>query len=211
MVVGGAGAYAGATVRTLTAQGADIARQDLGATPDLHPLGKTEIVVICPPQWTETPGPLDSSVAEAFTATIARAALWTSAAAAVMAPGSVIVHITGLSGLGGWRGWHAAGAAFAGIHNLVRSFAVELAPRGVRVNALVPGISLAQGEVIAREIEQPLDAVRARIPVGEFMSEEAFGNSLIYLVHPSSSYVTGEILAVDGGWDIWGRLHAVAT
>ncbi len=123
----------------------------------------------------------------------------------------VIVHLTGLSGLGGWRGWLAGATAFSGIHGLVKTFALELAPHGVRVNALVPGVTAAQGAVVADASGQSIDAVRARIPLGSWMSEQDLGNALIYLVHPSSSYVTGEILAVDGGWDMWGRLHAVAA
>ena len=38
----------------------------------------------------------------------------------------------------------------------------------------------------------------------------ALGTALLYLVHDSASYVPGETLIVDGGWDVWGRLHAAA-
>ena len=240
VVVGVAGAYAAATVRALQAQGAAVAIVDssekalrelagraaaeisltcdgseagvAGAIAELdHRSHGIDILVTCPPPLTETSGPVD--VRLTHTTTLEPAFLWTVAAAKFMRPrhAGVIVHVTGLSGLGGWRGWDATGAAFAAIHNMTRSFALDLAADGLRVNVLVPGVSEALAEHIARSSGQSLEAVRTRIPLGRFMSDEAFGNALVYLVHSSSSYVTGEMLTVDGGWDTWGRLHAVAS
>lgn len=239
VVVGAAGAYAAAAVRALRAQGAAVAVVDsdeeaLGALVDataaelslacdaseagiadaivqLTARGhRFDMLVTCPPRFTESSSPVDIRMAMA--AIVEPVFRWTAAAAQSMRSreGGAIVHVTGLSGLGGWRGWEATGAAFAGIHSLTRSFALDLAADGVRVNALVPGVGPGFGEEVARSSGQPLSAVQARIPLGRFMPEEAFGNALIYLLHPSSSYVTGDVLAVDGGWDIWGRLHAVA-
>lgn len=212
IVVGQGGECAGASIIALTAQGAEVASVDFDGVPNFDTYGRgTDIVVICPPLWTDVPATFDDGSAEQLGAALTQAGRWTSAAAIVMAPGGSIVHITGLSGLGGWRGWQAAGAYFAAIHNLVRSLAVELAASGVRVNALVPGISQTRGKTVATAIGESSKVVQGRIPLGEFMPEHALGNGLVYLVHPSSSYVTGEILAVDGGWDVWGRLNAVAT
>lgn len=173
-----------------------------------------DILVTCPPPLVE-----DRKAAEAaglrdvLASTVEVAFLWTVAAAALMRQrrSGAIVHVTGLGGLGGWPGWEAAGVAFAGLHNMVQSFAVDLARDTVRVNALVPGVTEAQARQIATASGKSSDAVRARIPMGTFMPEDALGNALVYLVHPSSSYVTGDALTVDGGWNIWGRLHAVAT
>ena len=110
----------------------------------------------------------------------------------------------------GIRGNRSAGAGFAAIHNLVASTAVDCARDGVRINALVAGVTADLAAAIAMERGITRDAVRARIPDGRFIDAEALGNALLYLVHDSASYVTGETLIVDGGWDVWGRLHAAA-
>lgn len=197
------GAHAADLAAALRAYGADVS---MSATPDTL---DADIVVICPSLAMQTP----SDDFDASLASVAAAQRWTAAAATSMSARGqgVIVHVTGLSGLGGWPGWQAAGAAFAAIHNLVRSHAVALAPRGIRINALVPGVSAELAATIAAAQELSLATVRARIPAGSFMTAEALGNALIYLAHDSASYVTGEILTVDGGWDVWGRLHTVAA
>lgn len=198
-----AGAHAAGLTAALRAHGADVERL---ATPDA--LEGIDILVTCPSPATQQPGgDFDTILAD-----VASAERWTTAAGRSMHArnGGVIVHTTGLSGLGGWPGWQASGAAFAAIHTLVRSHAVALAPQGVRINALVPGVDAELASTIARAEGLSLDTVRARIPSGRFMDADALANALVYLVHESAGYVTGEVLAVDGGWDIWGRLHAVA-
>jgi len=168
-----------------------------------------DILVLCPSASTARPG---GSV-EVALADVARLARWTTDGATAMAArgGGVIVHVTGLAGLGGWPGWEAAGAAFAAIHGLVAGGAVRFAPGRVRINALVPGVTADLAAAIAGERGIAVDAVRARIPAGRFVDAAALGNALLYLVHDSAGYVTGETLTVDGGWDAWGRLHAAAT
>jgi NAD(P)-dependent dehydrogenase (short-subunit alcohol dehydrogenase family) len=81
----------------------------------------------------------------------------------------------------------------------------------VRINALVPGVTEGQAGRLAAARDRSLDDVRHRVPAGKFLPDDALGNALLYLVHPSSSYVSGEVLVVDGGWSMWGRLHAVAS
>lgn len=203
-VVGGTdGAYCAELASVLRANGADVVMQD-----EPGRLDDADIVVLCPPKAALFPG----TDLAAMLPAIAAAERWTVVAAEAMRRRrqGVIVHVTGLSGLGGWPGWQASGAAFATMRNLVQSNAVELAPRGVRINTLVAGVTRELAATIAAHSGQPLDAVRARIPSGRFMSTDDLGNALLYLVHDSSSYVTGEMLVADGGWDIWGRLYAAA-
>jgi len=120
---------------------------------------------------------------------------------------SVIVNITALSALGGWPGWLAQSAAFGAVHNLTHTLAAEWANQGVRVNALVSGVT----DTLMQEIERSRpNSVLKRIPVGRLATAQDVAKALLYLVHPAASYVSGEILRVDGGWDSWGRLHAVA-
>jgi NAD(P)-dependent dehydrogenase (short-subunit alcohol dehydrogenase family) len=198
------GAYAADLVAALRAHDADVARLQ---APDGLDEG-IDIVVTCPSLATQHPG----GDFDTILASVAAAERWTTAATRSMSArnSGAIVHVTGLSGLGGWPGWQASGAAFAAIHNLVRSHAVSLAPQGVRINALVPGVDAKMARTIAEAEGVALDTLRARIPLGRFMDAQALANALVYLVHGSASYVTGEVLAVDGGWDMWGRLYAVA-
>jgi 3-oxoacyl-[acyl-carrier protein] reductase len=239
-IVAGAGSKHGAAaVRALAMQGAEIfaVDRDASASQDLSPgasvltcdMSETavadviatieragrplDIVVTCPPAIAETAAPTVADLRQAFRLLTEPAMIWTAAAAKVMAPRrtGTIVHVTGLSGLGAWRGRTADGAAFAAVQSLVRSLAVELAPSEVRVNALVAGIDATEARAIAATAGCPERDVRGRIPLGLTMPETALANALLYLVHPSSTYVSGQALAVDGGWSTWGRLHAVAS
>jgi len=203
VVVGPGRLHAAGLARALAAAGADVAE-----VADPEGFDGIDILVLCPSRETEAPGgSLDDALRD-----VALVGRWTAAAADAMRRQGrgVIVHVTGLAGLGGWPGWESAGLGFAAIHNLVASTAVAVAPDGVRVNALVAGVTADLAAMIATQRGITLDAVRARIPDGRFIDAEALGNALLYLVHDSASYVTGETLTVDGGWDVWGRLHAAA-
>jgi NAD(P)-dependent dehydrogenase (short-subunit alcohol dehydrogenase family) len=175
--------------------------------------GSIDIVVTCPPTTPYTHSTNVAELRQALALILEPAWAWTSAAASAMTSrrAGAIVHITGLSGLGGWRGQAANGAAFAAIHNMVRSFAVELAESEVRVNALAPGVDASEAHDIALSAGRTEREVDERIPLRSPMPAAALADALIYLSHPSSTYVSGQVLAVDGGWSTWGRLHAVAS
>jgi NAD(P)-dependent dehydrogenase (short-subunit alcohol dehydrogenase family) len=83
---------------------------------------------------------------------------------------------------------------------LTRTCAVEWAPHGIRVNAIAPGY--VRTEMTARTLDMPETgaAVRARTPLGRPASPEEIAGAALFLAAPASSYVTGHILAVDGGW-----------
>jgi NAD(P)-dependent dehydrogenase (short-subunit alcohol dehydrogenase family) len=179
------------------------------AVAELEREAAVDIVVTCPPAIDEAA----DDPADVLRLVVGPARAWTAAAAKAMKPrrAGAIVHVTGLPGLGGWRGHAELGAAFAAIHNLVQNFAVELATSEVRVNALVPGVDAPEVSRIAALAGRTEQDVLARIPLGVPMPESAFADALVYLAHPSSTYVSGLVLSVDGGWSTWGRLHAVAT
>jgi NAD(P)-dependent dehydrogenase (short-subunit alcohol dehydrogenase family) len=146
--------------------------------------------------------------------TLVHAFLWSQSVGRLMRASKrgVIVHVTGLSGLGGWPGWLAEGAAYAGIHNLTHTLAVEWAKDGVRVNCLVPGVTdEALSAIVASPRAPTAEAVEERIPAERIATPKDIADALLYLVHPKSSFVSGEILKVDGGWDSWGRFYAVAA
>ena len=207
LIIGDGHPHANMFHATLIANGATVALVAADATPSIAL--DVDILVICAPAIAA-----GVSVTGAVSEVVGPAESWASrfAASRQSSGGSgVIVHVTGLAGLGCWPGWEAASVAYGALHSLVRSTAVALAPYGIRVNALVPGVDERLAREIAVATGLPLDDVRMRIPVQRFMPERALANALLYLVHESASYVSGEMLVVDGGWDIWGRLSAVAT
>ncbi len=92
-------------------------------------------------------------------------------------------------------------AAKAGILQLVRYQAVEWAPRGVRVNAVVPGpFPHPQGPGGDRRFIRRLSR---RVPMGRVGRAEEIAGAVVFLASEAASYVTGTYLVVDGGWTAW--------
>jgi len=95
----------------------------------------------------------------------------------------------------------AYNASKAAVHQLTRSLAAEWAPHGVRVNALAPGY-------VKTEMS-PVDEPRFRrhwiedAPMERYATPEELGPSLLYLASDASSFVTGSVLVVDGGYTLW--------
>ena len=95
----------------------------------------------------------------------------------------------------------AYNASKAAVHHLTRSLAAEWAPHGVRVNALAPGY-------VKTEMS-PVDEPRFRphwiedAPMQRAATPEELGPSLLYLASDASSFVTGSVLVVDGGYTLW--------
>ena len=97
-----------------------------------------------------------------------------------------------------------------GVHNLTHTLATEWTRLGVRVNCLVPGVTREMVPDLLKTPEAPdRDAVLRRIPAGRLATDGELGKALIYLVRPEASFISGEILRVDGAWDVWGRYYAV--
>lgn len=110
-----------------------------------------------------------------------------------------------------WRGIpgmaHSV-AARAGVIYLSKTLAIEWAPLGIRVNCLAPGI------VETGALENYPSQVQARIRTDANVQRRPAGaieivEGCIYLALPSSSFVTGEVLTVDGGQQLWGDVWAV--
>jgi NAD(P)-dependent dehydrogenase (short-subunit alcohol dehydrogenase family) len=98
----------------------------------------------------------------------------------------------------GHRGTSVYTAVKGGVAALTRELAIELAPRQIRVNAVTPGATPTPG---ANKIvdDAGWDVRRKATPLGRLGKPEDIAEAVAFLVSPRSSYVTGEILHVDGG------------
>lgn len=93
-------------------------------------------------------------------------------------------------------------AAKGAITQLVKGMAVDLAPYGIRVNALAPGPTLTPGNRAFFSRAEVESAHKASIPLGRVAEPEEMVGAALYLAGPHSSYTTGATLLVDGGYTI---------
>jgi NAD(P)-dependent dehydrogenase (short-subunit alcohol dehydrogenase family) len=118
--------------------------------------------------------------------------------------GASFVAISSISGMQGFAGRAAYSASKAGVDGLVRTLAVEYAPR-LRVNAVAPGYimtdlvrrNLASGAIVE-------DTILSRTPMGRWGTPDDVGQAVQFLLSPASSFITGITLPVDGGWTSYG-------
>jgi 3-oxoacyl-[acyl-carrier protein] reductase len=121
----------------------------------------------------------------------------------VMRGRGCVVNISSVSGLVGSVGRVAYGAAKGGMVAMTRVLAVELAPRGIRVNAIAPG---AVETELSRAAWTPADreGYFHLTPAGRLGQPEDIAQAVLFLCSPQSDYITGQVLAVDGGFSVAG-------
>jgi len=109
-----------------------------------------------------------------------------------------IINMSSVIGLMGNAGQSSYAASKAGILGFTKSVAKELGSRNIRCNAIAPGFVETDMTGYLKEGEQA-DKYKAGIPLGRFGTAEDIANVTLFLASDLSSYVTGQVLSVDGG------------
>ena len=108
-----------------------------------------------------------------------------------------VINMSSVVGLSGNPGQANYAAAKAGLIGLTKAVAREVASRNVTVNALAPGyIATAMVDELSEETQEK---ILARIPMGRFGTPEDVAEAVIFLCSDGASYITGQVLTIDGG------------
>ena len=108
-----------------------------------------------------------------------------------------IINVSSVVGIMGNPGQANYSAAKAGLIGLTKSAAKELAPRGIRVNAVAPGF--IETKMTSTLDQKARESLQALIPLGELGKPEDVAPVIRFLAGPGGRYITGQVIVVDGG------------
>jgi 2-deoxy-D-gluconate 3-dehydrogenase len=117
--------------------------------------------------------------------------------------GGKIINIVSQFGLVGFEGRAAYSASKGGLVSLTRTLAVEWAEHRINVNAIAPTYTATVHNSEVREDAEFVQRFTARIPLGRLGVPEDLIGAAVFLASPGADMITGQTLAVDGGWTAW--------
>jgi 3-oxoacyl-[acyl-carrier protein] reductase len=112
-------------------------------------------------------------------------------------PGSII-NLTSIEGVRAAPGYAAYAAAKAGVINYTKTAAFELAPHGIRVNAIAPDVTVTEG-LMQLSPDGVRPEVSQAIPLGRLGEVDEIASTAVFLASEMASYITGQTIHVDGG------------
>ncbi len=112
--------------------------------------------------------------------------------------GGSVVSVTSIEGVRAAPGYAAYSAAKAGVINYTRTAAFELAPHGVRVNAIAPDITVTEG-LLALSPNGIRPELSQAVPLGRLGDVDEIASAAVFLASEMARYITGQTLHVDGG------------
>ncbi|MCX6765829.1 MAG: SDR family NAD(P)-dependent oxidoreductase [Candidatus Moranbacteria bacterium] len=118
-------------------------------------------------------------------------------ASAIMPEGGRIINISSIASLMGFSGLVHYCASKGGVNGMTRALALEMASRKITVNAIAPGAIQTPG---AQMTEGDKKQTITKIPLVRIGQPEDIANAVVFLASEKSSYITGQVIVVDGGW-----------